>query len=768
MWSSCAAPGQASKKRSADENFDDLNVIEQQTELRRAQCKLAREMDSWKMHQEKLDVWEGQAAGAVEQKKQEFLTQQRVALETEADLRFAVQSFQKVSHGITFAGTTRDRFCSSRSLQADTCMHVYYANCPVVGQSALHEVKKLIEGTAPLLHANAERSCLIVIAPNAGAFGNTCNETAIAERVDDILAVLKLSEHKLIVKECIVLYDMKSIPTQSKRHAYHKLWICISNAERDGKLMCKFTFSLLWKRRAVPKQGGMQIAMAGEQQKVDPRVSKDNILKQSQLCRSKQRKQATAGFAFVQAIAECLWDGMDLDSDTPAIWVDLFGYDHSIAEMIMRTDKYPTWPTQCMACLVWASQTSRTSRESKTGPEKKKRRTAKEAAAVCAASNVSVVQWLKKRIETLLQDLVERNILQVKDFQHIPVFGKAESKDSEQGLSIDSLQMIYPTAANTVPLKASALARMRRILKDEELAKSWAESVADHNVKYNPSGNPWDDMPAESNTECTRATPLDVTVMEAKQPGPANPAELEKASGGKTNMQACVRGNLTIYVTAKGGIWAMASEDYLLLPPEFSVRRPLILMLVPGTFMTDTAANVQLKGSSAMRIDFSEDTETAIFRADGSGVESGCHMCVHSWLVELQGKYKVDLHNLQFPPHASVKVEITKDDSGEPSGTEFKMIMRDGEQCIFQPKKPKIKTLEECTWEEIGSIPVLTDSDWDMKTGTHKAGFLKVVPRFHFLDNSRGKTLAPEKPGIAAAKAMQFKKDVLVHLAGPE
>ena len=213
----------------------------------------------------------------------------------------------------------------------------------------------------------------------------------------------------------------------------------------------------------------------------------------------------------------------------------------------------------------------------------------------------------------------------------------------------------------------------------------------------------------------------------------------------------------------------MASEDYLLLPPELSVQGPLILMLVHGTLATDTAANLQLKASSAMRIDFSKDTETALFWADGSGVESGRHMSVHSWLVELQGKYKVDLHTLQFPPHASVKVQITTDDSGTPNATEFKMIMQDNQQCIFQPTQPKNKKkLEEYTWEEIGSIPVLTDSDWDMKTGTHKAGFLKVVPRFHFLDNSRGKTLAPEKPGIAAAKAMQFKKDVLVHLAGPE
>ena len=62
---------------------------------------------------------------------------------------------------------------------------------------------------------------------------------------------------------------------------------------------------------------------------------------------------------------------------------------------------------------------------------------------------------------------------------------------------------------------------------------------------------------------------------------------------------------------------------------------------------------------------------------------------------------------------------------------------------------------------------MLADTDWNMKTGEHKAGFLKLVPRYYFQDNTQGKTLAPEKPGITAAKGLEFKKDVLVHLAGP-
>ena len=93
MWNSCAAPGQASKKWSADENVDaDLDVTEQQAELTRAQRKLARETDSWEMHQQKLDTWEGQAIGIVEEEMQEFLTKRRRVIETEADLRFAIQS----------------------------------------------------------------------------------------------------------------------------------------------------------------------------------------------------------------------------------------------------------------------------------------------------------------------------------------------------------------------------------------------------------------------------------------------------------------------------------------------------------------------------------------------------------------------------------------------------------------------------------------------------------------------------------------------------
>ena len=113
----------------------------------------------------------------------------------------------------------------------------------------------------------------------------------------------------------------------------------------------------------------------------------------------------------------------------------------------------------------------------------------------------------------------------------------------------------------------------------------------------------------------------------------------------------------------------------------------------------------------------------------------------------------------------SVSVDITKNAEGDPDGKEFK-IAKGADQCCFEPLVGR--KFGESDWEDVGSVAVIEDGDWDMKSGLHKGGFLKLAPRFYFMDNSQGKTLAPEKPGIVAAKPLQFKKDILVHLAGPE
>ena len=769
------APGQVlTRTRIVDDNPDrDLDLTNQTTALTKGKRMLARETGKFAQYTEDLKSWTGRVKGTEAKNDQELKKKQRAAVESEAETRFPGRQVDEVSHGLAFAGGARDNFCVKRELSTEACLEVFFANLQIPGTDAYAEMLKALGGIAPVMKEKAAKTCLIVVAPNVGMADSSdvYSEEAIEAHEQKILQALKDTELRLSVKEFILHFDPSSIPSDCDRFSYQKCWICVSDSKGEGlkdeALLSEFVKCHLYKRRVAPCV--TQVTFPTESEFVDPRTSKSGVLNRSQLSVSSQRKQWTTGPSVMQGIAECLWHGMNLDKDTAALWIDVFAYDISLAEMVMMTDNLPKWPTQLVASIMW-SKLGLEDEATPTDPARKRRKTdTSEEAKLVFATNTGIAQWHARRTQTKLYDLAEQRVVNVKDFRYTPTSTSADSNSrvgeaTRPVFDVSEYELLYPTAGDkSLPIRASALAKMEATLKDEKLLKEWTDVVAEHDKKHNPTKLPYDDLAPTQKKHDTPST-AGATIMTAKPKGPADKAALEKISGGKNKVKEFQRGKLTVYVTAKGGIWAKALEDHQLLPPDATPQSPAVLMLVFGTFHDDDDKYLK-NNPSAMLVGFNQDTETALFRTEAGGIESGQHMSLHSFLEELENTHKVDINTLDFPPHESVSVHVTQNGEGDPDGKEFK-ITKAADQCCFEPLIGR-KFLE-ADWEDMGSVAVIEDGDWDMKSGLHKAGFLKLASRFYFMDNSQGKTLAPEKPAIVAAKPMQFKKDILVHLAGPE
>ena len=73
-----------------------------------------------------------------------------------------------------------------------------------------------------------------------------------------------------------------------------------------------------------------------------------------------RRKQWIGGFNIPAAFHDALWHGMKVPENAAVMWLDLFAYDHSVPEALMRRAFGPVAsPRPLYVGIVWAASNTR-------------------------------------------------------------------------------------------------------------------------------------------------------------------------------------------------------------------------------------------------------------------------------------------------------------------------------------------------------------------------------------------------------------------------
>lgn len=309
---------------TVDENAAALEV--QRAEITMQLAKLGKEQQKYLTYQTALKDFQNLGMAMKAEVTDRQRAKQRDAVNSFQESRFPVRDLSEVHHVSTFVESAINKYANEQSLSSEETYKVYYLNTQGLGYDSLVGATEAIKSLAGLVAADPRRCCLVLSAPTVGTFGNEYSEVDIAEVAAKILTVLKDAEQRFLVKEISQCFDQESIPLQSKRAAYHKWYVAISDQcdpANNNELMSVFARSLIWKRMMVPCKGPL-IQMLPIKSMVDPRRDFSTAKGLEDLSKPSRRKQWLGGYAIPASFLEGLFAGV-----TPA----------------------PTRSTLCVSCL---------------------------------------------------------------------------------------------------------------------------------------------------------------------------------------------------------------------------------------------------------------------------------------------------------------------------------------------------------------------------------------------------------------------------------
>lgn len=407
--------------------------------------------------------------------------------------------------------------------------------------------------------------------------------------------------------------------------------------------------------------------------------------------------------------------------------VDVFGYDHSCAEGVMR--RAAVSPHWMYVGTIWAESNSRDDSRQKGDAVKEQR-----------LDNMKIANWLTMAIKRRIQKLCEEGVLTVPSWN--PVKGFQESRTMPT-LSDKDFQLTFPSASETLPLRASYLKLMDEKLTDENALKEWSEIVKDHNQVFNQSGKAWDGAEDTSGPATSRGQdgqggvkrkldPIDETIesLSKKHKVVVVPHE----SGG------------SFVVSSDGQAWFGAGEKDSVLsssgPP---------LGLVYGTFKIQQEAEQILNDKpNSFTVGFDTDQAEAMFRKSDASEQSGAMMPLRQWLAQIE-KDGSDVAQLEIACH-KVKPAVEKDAAGDCTMRKFEV--EDKQACLFvpQPTPRKVASTKPPTWEDCGSLLELP------------GGELKMLQRWVLTEGHQGFQMNPEKPGVVPAEDILVQANTVAAL----
>ncbi|CAE7558064.1 unnamed protein product [Symbiodinium sp. CCMP2592] len=727
------------------ESDADLDV--QKAELAKAMAKVAKEVAGWSSYQEKKSDFARSAKGLAAEAQDEQKALQKQAVEKWQENRYPVRDLQEASHAITFAETCVRKFQDEQSIPDCNMFKVFWMNPSVLGYDSYSGMQAAVATYAPLVAEDPAKTVMIIA---------EYVEANVGEATQKISECVSQPENRLLVREVLMCFDQNSIPAQSKRPGFHKFFIALSDqCDKEGRLISEFSKSALWKRQMLPvtvKNSVTPIPMLAQKDMVDPRRGFSQAGVVADLAsKPSRRKQWIAGFNIPGAFHDALWQGLTLQQPSGVSWVDVFAYDHSVAEALMRRAASPAVPAPqgIYVGVVWADTNSRDDKHTEKG-----------AAIDSRKENAKISRWLQSSIRRKLQYLAQEKVISIPDWKPLVSF-----KDMREVPAVQEKDFVatFPGAADTIPVKATYLEEMDKKLNNPDLRDQWDRFVKDHNECYNKSGKPHQGEKRSADEAAGGPPQKKARLLSSESLNPES-LTVEQVKEKEGPVVEIDQKTYKIFFTSKGSIWIQTTSCEV----ELDDTSPLALTF--GKFKINEEAEAALKDDKVemMDVGFGSDVDMCGARKLSDNKPEISPLKTLRAHLQLMEEKKMDVTSIEFACH-KLKPRVEKDSAGDAQDRVFDVKKCD--PCVFipQPTPRKITNKKaQPDWDDVGSIALTspdTKAGWNLKDGSHVEGLVSLKQRWVLMDNDQGLTFNPEKPGIYLTGPVKIEAKKLVRVA---
>ena len=715
------------------------SISTQWANLMQWEKKLEKEEQAWSGYQYSLKVFRAASQSQFLDLRDKAWGLQKTAVETNQGLRFPVKACENAAEALIFASACTGQWCDALQVPKTDAYTIFLVNCPVAGARAQEEFQHaLTHMIAPTLAANPERTCAVVLAPNVGTWGNMFHEDEIRKHCDEIENFMKGAANRVVFTRIVVRFTPSTVPQKCNRPDVHNGWLLLSDqvstAGPSPKLKSEFIKSWLWIRRSTDT-GSMLLAT----NMVDPLTDFHGLpvhIADKFAGKPARRRQWLAGWEIHEVIHSALWKGMVVDpAASAATWIDVFGYDHSLIECIMRTT-VKTCPREQVVSTIWAELIVRG--ELERDPK------------------ACIQQWLKTQTRRKLLDAVKEKRVVIDGW--VPTPEKAEDGGQRPTYNLQSFELCFPSAVDLLPIRQTAFEMAEAKFTGQDARKRFMDIVEKHNKAWNPTGHVHGEKRAAEKPESSERPTKQAKVIAPPSDGPADLDGLEKQRG-----KYCIyeTQGQKVAITLTGELWIFGLKDG-------EVNDSDAMALVWGGFKMGEEGkklleSVPLRAWQFLIKDANHEGGYTITDAPPEQSYPPQLGPLSMFLDHLESNCEVDLNNTTFACH-KLQAAAKKDEAGDVVDRVYTINCTE-ETCAYKPNPTPRKS--NALWEDAGSHMCSGSAagNWDWKTGLHIGGNLRLVDYLKHGVSEQQVGIFPDKIAIYLTAPVKITKDTLIRLA---
>ena len=528
----------------------------QKAELTRFNCKLAKEQGLFVSFRKQLDAWEEAGLAQQAEEKDRLRKQQRACIEKKQDHQYPVMDLPNMQAAVTFTEATLKKFIlEEEKTSCGAPLRLFWMNSSTLGYDALSQVKVAIKELASIVASEPSGTAILLALPSVGPWGNEYVESEISEVGKKIGFEARQPHLRLQVREISMHFQESTIPIQSKRAGYHRFLFCVSDqVDGQGNPLSLVTKSMLWKRQTVAN-----IPMQNHRQFVDPRrnfqLSGSSLTGGNDLSKPARKKQHLAGYPVFAGFLDSILAGLGKDSTAVMLIHDVFAYDVSVAEAVMRKTVLNASgggiPTLLYVGTCWSDCNSR---EPQRTPDSQ------------AQQNLSLCNWLRTAVRRKLHELATEGTVKIQDWVKVPA-----SNETRVMPKLDESQfgVTMPTAGKSLAVRQTALDTMKNKITDAELLQDFTDAITAHNKVFNPKGVAYvagGQAADESNKRAAEAAVVQESDSKRRKVDASASSLDEIRKNNKQQLVEIPHPQGAVYVTADGQLFFQAKENVQLLP----------------------------------------------------------------------------------------------------------------------------------------------------------------------------------------------------------
>ena len=744
---------------------EQLNEAQREAQARResgaameACVQLERDGSKWRQHLQELEHYNCSTQAARSAFRAQEDARNAELINAHIALRFPLRQMENAATAAPFVNASVNAWADAAPLGSKSAQHVYTVyvfNFMIPGSKFLVTARDALSKAISNIAQLPERQCALVLAPNCSQHGHTYHEDAIEDGLNAISEILEDSDNRIKVKRVTFALDDDSIPEQSQRLASHPGLMIISDQHQRGhadKLASLFASSKLWKRAGVTQLQCMRVAdMTNPCQK----IMKAGFDATKDLPKGVRAKQWMAGPKLWAQIRARLWQGMNLNSSDTACLVDMYAFEGSIAESVVRTSQLlgqeaARMPSEMVVSTVFA-------------PMDMERPDVNEA----------IASFLERNQQAALKDQLVQKMYFVEGF----AMSEYVADTPKPCIADNMFKACHVTSTGTLAVKQDWVNSVAQKTGAPE-SEAWtlvSNAIAAHNESFNAGAATAPDADDDAGQGGVKR-PGVVGRLEGRQPDPIKVPAGATDPKSRTELVAAFDAAGVSYVTVN------AQEQELFIGSDAScwlygiqegeVSHLEALFLVYGRFHIGAQAEQALSNANgAFRYGFTDP---------GSLVNASV-----SDNISLKGEFTTELSTLgQFykfladNDHVNVAIECHQaslkfETDHADVATSSTLEVSPKQPACFSPTA--VPTGNQEDWQNVGSRLLVPSAAataagrakmWSTD-GVHKLGLLVMYHHLKYDQVKSGATssVRPTKPGIYLSKPLKIGENELVRLA---